>query len=74
MKQQNQECPVIVAAAHAAPEHDILQELVRAAVAQQFAGKVDDLEKILAIFDHSRYGLLSAFGPGPSAEPALLEV
>lgn len=54
MKPQNQECPVIVAAAHAAPANDIPQELVRAAVAQQFAGKIDDLEKILAIFDHSR--------------------
>ena len=54
MKQQNQTCPVIVAAAHAAPPNDIPQELVRAAVAQQFAGKIDDLEKILAIFDHSR--------------------
>ena len=54
MKPQNQDCPVIVAAAHAAPPNDIPQAFVRAAVAQQFAGKIDDLEKILAIFDHSR--------------------
>lgn len=54
MAKQNQECPVIVSAAHAAPAHDIPQALIRAAVARQFAGKIDDLEKVLSIFDHSR--------------------
>jgi alkylresorcinol/alkylpyrone synthase len=54
MKKTIGKYPLIVAAAHAAPAHDISQDFVKAAAAQEFAGKIDDLEKILAIFDHSR--------------------
>lgn len=54
MKTRQPTYPVIVAAAHAAPEFDIPQELVKAAVAAQCAGRVDDLDQVLGIFDHSR--------------------
>ncbi len=54
MQDHKRKYPVIVAAAHAAPANDISQEFIKTAVAREFAGKIDDLEKILAIFDHSR--------------------
>lgn len=46
--------PQIVAAAHVAPVHDVSQEFIRAIVAREFAGRIPDLDKLLAVFDHSR--------------------
>lgn len=46
--------PQIVAAAHAFPPHNASQRMVREAVGQVFAGTVDELDRLLNIFDNSR--------------------
>lgn len=46
--------PRIIAAASAFPPHTIAQQTVKETVARVFAGKIDELERLLAVFDHAR--------------------
>lgn len=46
--------PKIVAAAHAFPTHVVSQQTLKETAGRIFAGKVDDLERLLAIFDNAR--------------------
>jgi len=46
--------PRIISAAHALPPHAVPQNLVRDAVGRLFSGKIDELERLLTVFDHSR--------------------
>lgn len=46
--------PRILAAASAFPPHVVPQAAVREAVGQIFAGRIPGLERLLAVFDHSR--------------------
>lgn len=45
--------PRIVAASHALPPHVVPQQTVRALVQELFADQIAELERLLAIFDHS---------------------
>jgi len=46
--------PRILAAASAFPPHVVPQAAVREAIGRIFAGRIPDLERLLAVFDHSR--------------------
>jgi alkylresorcinol/alkylpyrone synthase len=46
--------PHILAAASAFPPHVVPQAAVREAIGQIFAGRIPGLERLLAVFDHSR--------------------
>lgn len=46
--------PRIMAAAHALPPHVVPQQVVKEVVRNVFAGTVEDLERLLTVFDNSR--------------------
>jgi alkylresorcinol/alkylpyrone synthase len=46
--------PRIIAAASAFPSHTIAQSTIKETVARVFAGKIEELERLLTIFDHAR--------------------
>ncbi|MBI2354006.1 MAG: hypothetical protein HYV06_03075 [Deltaproteobacteria bacterium] len=46
--------PKIIAAAHAFPPHSVSQQVLKETAGRIFAGRVSDLERLLAIFDNSR--------------------
>lgn len=46
--------PRIIAAAHSFPPHVISQQTVKETVGQAFAGKIEELERLLTVFDHAR--------------------
>jgi alkylresorcinol/alkylpyrone synthase len=46
--------PIIVAATHALPPHVVAQSEARELVGQFFSGDLPELDRLLAVFDHSR--------------------
>lgn len=54
MNRTFQASPVLVAAAHAAPLHDICQDDLLSAIAPSFAGGPGDQEQVLSVFGNSR--------------------